>query len=578
MATRKILGILLLLASLLAWLGTVPSSSPSFVTPALAQEPPLRRVNAPYFSGKVYLGSSAIFWFGEIQDLDNYVDVRVGYNDDHIHLYISVADHYLWYDTSPGPDLTEWDAVTIYFDVGSQGDTVPNANDYRFVSQLNDWEDRAAYQAAWQGDGGGWSPASISFTTLSNWRSDPPTVNDNTYQDRGWVTSIYIPFSSLGLSGPPPDGTTWGLAVVLHDRDNAANSPAIPDKSWPETTKEAIPATWGQLTFNPPSYVPPAAVPEGTWISSDSAVEDAFVGGGANCQGTFNTNFGNHPDLYIQNQEDIADHPCFNKTYLRFDLSDLPPDRTIMSATLTLTQFGNSQPSDAQTSLIWLHTLDDDWRENTITWNNAPLARENLTNTRVGVIGPPWPLTPYQWDATQAVAEAYLDGESSVDLALYEADYYYHSGKYFVASESSLASARPKLTVVYGFSAASLSKRVSPVTAHQDEILTYTLTLIGNGEPLTVTDALPAGLGEPGAPAASSGVVTYVPSTRRIEWNGTPAIGQVVNIVFTAPVAISGPIAIHNTAILTTNSGATGTASATAIVDPISAYLPVVFK
>ncbi len=578
MATGKRLGIVLLLASLLPWLGAVPSSPPSFVTPALAQEPSLRRVNAPYFSGKVYLGSSAIFWFGEIQDLDNYVDVRVGYNDDYIRLYISVADHYLWYDTSPGPDLTEWDAVTIYLDVGSQGGTVPNANDYRFVSQLNDWEDRAAYQAAWQGDGGDWSPASISFTTISNWRSDPPTLNDNTYQDRGWVTSIYIPFSSLGLSGPPPDGTTWGLAVVLHDRDSAADSPAIPDKSWPETTKEAIPATWGQLTFNPPSYVPPPAVPEGTWISSDSDVEDAFVGGGATCQGTFNTNFGDWPDLYVQNQEDIADHPCFNKAYLRFNLSDLPPGRTIVSATLTLTQFGNSQPSDAQPSLIWLHTLDDDWQENVITWNNAPLARENLTHTRVDVISPPWPPTPYQWDATQAVAEAHAAGESSVDLVLYEADYYYHSGKYFVASESTLAWARPRLTVVYGPSAASLSKRVSPVTAHQDEILTYTLTLIGNDKPLTVTDVLPTGLGEPGTPAASWGIVTYVPNAKRIEWTGTPTNDQVVDIVFTAPVAIPGPFAIHNTAILTAGSGITSTASATTIVDPISAYLPVVFK
>jgi hypothetical protein len=578
MAIGKRLGIALLLASLLPWLGAVPTSLPSFVTPALAQKPPLRRVNAPYFSGKVYLGSSAIFWFGQVQDLDNYVDVRVGYNDDHIRLHVSVADHYLWYDRSPGPDLTEWDAVTVYLDVGGLGGTAPSANDYRFVSQLNDWEDRADYQAAWRGDGSGWSPANISFTTSSNWRSDPPTLNDNTSQDKGWVTSIYIPFSSLGLSGPPPDGTPWGLAVVMHDRDSAVASPAIPDKSWPETAKGAIPATWGQLTFNPSPYVPPAAVAEGTWISSDSDVEDAFVGGGANCQGTFNTNFGNHPDLYIQNQEDIADYPCFNKAYLRFDLSDLPPGRTIMSATLTLTQFGNSQPSDAQPSLIWLHTLDDDWQENTITWNNAPLARENLTNTRVGVIGPPWPLTPHQWDATQAVAEAYLAGESSVDLVLYEADYYYHSGKYFVASESSLASARPRLSVVYGSSGASLSKRVSPVATHQDQILTYTLTLIGNGEPLTVTDVLPAGLGEPGSPTASSGVVTYIPSTRRIEWTDTPAIDQVVDIVFTAPVAIPGPIAIHNTAILTTNSGATGTASATAIVDPISAYLPVVVK
>jgi len=575
MTAGKRAGLVLVLASLLFWSGVPPTLFPSRL--ALAQGP-LRRVNAPYFANKVYLGPSAIFWFGQVQDLDNYVDVRVGYNDEHLRFHVAVIDRYLWYDTSPGPDLTDWDAVTIYLDVDDQGGTAPSANDYRFAAQLNWWEDRADYQAAWRGDGSGWSPSNVSFTTASTWRGASDALNNNGNQDKGWAVDFYIPFSSLGLSGPPPDGTIWGLAVVLHDRDNATGSPAIPDKSWPEAANATAPATWGQLAFNPPPYVPASTVAVGTWTSSDSEVEDAFVGGGATCQGTFDSNFGDHSDLYIQNQEDIADYPCFNKTYLRFDLSALPPGRSIISATLTLTQFGNSDPSQAQPSLIWLHTLDDPWQESTITWNNAPLARENLSNTWVEVIGPPWPLTPYHWDATQAVAEAYAAGESSVDFALYAADYYYHSGKYFVASESTTVSARPRLTVVYGLPNASLSKQVSPAAVHRDEILTYTLSLVGSGQALTVTDVLPAGLGEPGTPTASSGTVGYVPGARRIEWTGAPTVGQVVNIVFTAPVVISGPVAIRNTANLTAADGVTGTASATAVVDPMNVHLPLIIK
>ena len=58
---------------------------------------------------------------------------------------------------------------------------------------------------------------------------------------------------------------------------------------------------------------------------------------------------------------------------------------------------------------------------------------------------------PIEWDATQAVVEAYATGKAA-NVALYSADTAYHSGKYFVSSDTGdwNADGRPTLTVVWG--------------------------------------------------------------------------------------------------------------------------------
>ena len=50
----------------------------------------------------------------------------------------------------------------------------------------------------------------------------------------------------------------------------------------------------------------------------------------------------------------------------------------MISATLTLYQFGNSNPQGAEASRIQVLTVGEDWNEATITWNNAPLALESI--------------------------------------------------------------------------------------------------------------------------------------------------------------------------------------------------------
>jgi hypothetical protein len=77
-----------------------------------------RRVNAPHFDGDVRYSETAIFWFGRVTPIENYADVRVGYNDSHLFAELAIFDRRLWYDLSPTPDdLTNWDAVSLYLDM-----------------------------------------------------------------------------------------------------------------------------------------------------------------------------------------------------------------------------------------------------------------------------------------------------------------------------------------------------------------------------------------------------------------------------------------------------------------------------
>ncbi|MFV9505128.1 MAG: DNRLRE domain-containing protein [Oscillochloridaceae bacterium umkhey_bin13] len=155
-------------------------------------------------------------------------------------------------------------------------------------------------------------------------------------------------------------------------------------------------------------------------------------------------------DFNIQNQSDLADWPCFSKYYVTFPLNSLPRGRVVVEARLILHHFGNAQPSDAKPSLIQVHVVEHDWDEQRLTWNNAPLASENVG---AGWVPPlqataPWPGIPREFELSRAVAAAYAANQP-LRLVLYSADSAYHSGKYFVSSDTGdwNAAGRPTLIV-----------------------------------------------------------------------------------------------------------------------------------
>lgn len=245
----------------------------------------------------------------------------------------------------------------------------------------------------------------------------------------------------------------------------------IADKTWPNGVDFNASSTWSQINFGLPIYHPPATAQAGTATIREklngAKVPDAAVGGTVdnlcNADGDFWTNWGNAnfagaPNINIQNQSDIADWPCYSKYYVSFPLDSIPADKVIISAKLILHQWGNTGTLDlAKPSLVQVMTIKDSWDESTLTWNNAPLAQENVSQTWVDPVncdisgGLGWPCVPREWDVSRAVNQAYATGKP-LQLALYSANSDYHSGKLFTTSDTGdwNADGRPTLVITWG--------------------------------------------------------------------------------------------------------------------------------
>ena len=505
--------------------------------PVEAQTPPPRRVNIPHFNDNVVWAQSAIFWFGKNEVSlpgKNYADVRLGYTDDALHIRVTVVDYFLWYDpnATATSDLTQYDAVKIFLDT-APGATTPQSHSYQFLVGAHHWQDMSRYMRQARGENGswntGWQPATPwTGASAMSWGCNPGPNNNDCSVDFGWTGFFTIPWQTLGLSAPPAEGTVWKLGVKLFDRDDQPPAGAVSPEAWMPALEETNPATWGDLHFGYSRYTPPNVSPRGTTViraasPTDNTVEDAWMGGGGWCNSGqegnrrgSETNHGGDAELYIGNEIAETNFPCFNKTFLRFALDDIPAGKEILSATLTLHHWGNADPSQARPSWIHLFTITDPWDEMNITWNNAPLARENLSVTKVDPLPsfPGWPGVPYNWDASQAVAEAYAAGKP-LSIALYSSDSAEHSSKYLTASEVEDwdAAGRPTLTVVWGDST-PLTVTPAAMAIEPGGTAMYTVQIqTGNGFSPTTTVNLNAVASAPGVNVSLSADSVTPPAT-----------------------------------------------------------------
>jgi len=441
-----------------------PTGLLMLLLPAVAGAGP--RINAPYFPTTATYAEAAVSWFGAVGPNQNYTDIRVAYTDTELWVSLSTFDQWLFNDeaaTRTAASLEQWDAATMLVDTSGVA-TTPLASCRRFVGELSTWRPRTDYQAAYVGNGSGWASAAAgSIVTETAWRGDATNTSGAGAEDRGWLVTFRIPYAALGVSGRPAPGTVWRLGFIVHDKDSASGAPVT--TSWPATLARDQPSTWGELGFGLRTYTAPN--PPGTRQTvtirhnlTGAVVPDAMVGGGSTCGGGdyFNvwggTNHNASTTLVVQNQNDVADWPCFSKIYLDFPLSALPANKVVVSATLTLHQFGGSEPTQAQRSLVQVLTAAGPWSESTITWNNAPAPVENVATSWVDVMPAPlpWPGAARTWDVAWAVSSAYSTASPVMRLVLYEADGAYHSGKYFTSSdvEEWDAVGRPTLQVVLG--------------------------------------------------------------------------------------------------------------------------------
>src|SRR3989344_2199346 len=410
------------------------------------------KVNIPYFgSSNIGYNQTAISWFGKVTPADNYADIRLGYNDQILYINTAIIDQSLWYDTSSNSDsLNQFDAISLYLYTPQKI--------YKFIGQLNWWEERTNYQKAYTEENENWIESPINFTTRTGWRGDSPL---NIGGDRGWNIVFEIPFTSLNQI----PYNNWKMALTLHDKDDSTI--LNPDKYWPKGVNISLTNTWASLNFGSAQLLRNVTTPVQTLDIRNNvngaSVIDAHVGGHANCGGRLDyfttwgeANYIGFDQINIQNQGDIADFPCFSKFYITFPLDSLPVNKVISSAELLLYQFGSAgegiTPDNRVPSFIQVLTVKDVWNESTINWNNAPQPIENITGTFIDPLAgfPGFPGIERKWNASYAVNEAYISGKP-LDLVMYSSDWEYHSGRYFSSSDTQdwNKNARPLLRVTY---------------------------------------------------------------------------------------------------------------------------------
>ena len=439
---------------------------------AKAATPLVRRINIPYFNNSpVSFGQTSIFWFGSVSPSSNYIDVRMGYNNQELYIDLHIIDLYLWYDSNAkAPDLTRFDTATVYLNTTQNGSSAPDQYSYKFVAQVDWYQPRTHYQQAYRGNGSTWVVSPIAFTAVSGWRG----TGFNGKQDAGWTMTYHIPFSSLGRSGPPSQGTPWKLGIKVHNQDNASDTP-LSLKWWPETENDGVPSSWGALVFGLSTYQAPNTTNNATYMVrnglNNQVVTDGMVGGSLGC---FNhglnrwTQMGgqSYPGatrVNIQNEWDISDWNCFSKFYISFPLTSLPAGKGIVSAKVILHLYGNSgQRGVYNPSLIQVASVYEGWNPATLSWNNAPLIKENISRTVVNTVTTVSSYgQPYSWDVSKALADAYAAGQP-LRLVFYSSDSPHNTGKYFFTSTlgSWGAGSRPTLQLTLGNVVSSSSASV----------------------------------------------------------------------------------------------------------------------
>lgn len=430
---------------------------------AIAASALVRRVYVPYFNNAaVPFNQTAIFWFGKIDSSHVYADIRIGYNSTELYIDVRIIDRYLWYDTNKkAPDLNFGDNASVYLNTMNNGTL--DATSYKLQTAVNGYIQQNTYQKAYTGSGGNWTAANIPFTPVYWWRGHG---FNGVGEDKGWSETYHIPFSSLGMANTPSQGTLWKLAIRVHNRNDAANTP-IPDTWWPESGSEANPSGWGDLVFGLEQYQPPQVTNVTTFTVrnklNNQVVTDGMVGGSLGCGGLGlphwdRVGYLTYPgaiDTNIQNEADMSDWNCFSKWYMTFPLSALPNGKGIVNATVTMYEYGNAgvqgQPNP---SYIQVAVVNEDWNPSTLSWNTAPYVKENIVNIFVPTKSKPiipWPGLAITWNVSFAVADAYASGQP-LRLVFYDTDNQYDTGKYFKSSYVGDwdAAGRPTLNITLG--------------------------------------------------------------------------------------------------------------------------------
>jgi len=107
------------------------------------------------------------------------------------------------------------------------------------------------------------------------------------------------------------------------------------------------------------------------------------------------TNYGSQPTMDVQRRATRN-----RRSLVKFDLSTIPPNSTINSATLEL--YSTVAPTTSQQ--LDIHRITSSWQETTVTWSSQPTFDSVISSSIQGGTGTGWKI----WDVTGLVKDWYL--------------------------------------------------------------------------------------------------------------------------------------------------------------------------
>ncbi|MFA4853644.1 MAG: DNRLRE domain-containing protein [Bacteroidales bacterium] len=168
------------------------------------------------------------------------------------------------------------------------------------------------------------------------------------------------------------------------------------------------------------------------------------------------TNYGTHPD-FAASAWTWSGTPTIGRSLIDFDLSAIPSNATIISATLSLYYHYSTNTTGHSTlsgsNACWLKRITSSWDEMTVTWNNQP-----STTTQNEVVLPASINDTMDYpniDVTNLISDIYNNPSTGYGMMLMLQTEQYYRSLLFASSGETDPAKRPKLTVTYSINTPS---------------------------------------------------------------------------------------------------------------------------
>jgi hypothetical protein len=192
--------------------------------------------------------------------------------------------------------------------------------------------------------------------------------------------------------------------------------------------------------------------------------DDAYVD-----SGNSNSNYGSSAMLATEAYNWYSLSTRYMNSWLKFDLSSIPPLATITSAVLSVT----GDYSACYAIVGAYGSTSNSWSENTITWNNQPSQGVTPTDTQYVTNS----TSLYYWSVTSLAANSLSSGVVSVVLKPTSNQAANSNGYSVYYSKEAGGSSTPSLTIAYSYVSSMVS---APSTVQYGSGVTIT----GNTDPV----------------------------------------------------------------------------------------------